>query len=244
MDRYRRQIIIPQFGEEGQRAIRQASVLVVGVGGLGSAICPYLVGAGIGQLKIIDADTVALHNLQRQVLYREPQIGLSKAEMAKKTLSELNSQVQIEAYNEWFSRENATQLVQNVDIVIDASDNYATRYLINDVCVTLDKPFIYGAICELEGQMALLNYKKGATYRCLFPDEAELTARPKKELGVIGILPAIVACWQVNEVFKLLCNYGNLMNDKLFYINLIDNSSMIFDIIPSQEQRQKALFRV
>jgi adenylyltransferase/sulfurtransferase len=241
MERYRRQIIIPSIAEDGQRKIRQAAVLVIGVGGLGSAICPYLVGAGIGKLAIIDADTVALHNLQRQILYREPQIGQSKALLAQQSLQSLNSEVEITAFAELFCRQNAEKFILEADVVVDATDNFQTRYLINDACVALDKPFVYGAIYQLAGQVAVFNHRRGATYRCLFPDEEALTLRPKQEIGVLGILPGMIGCLQVNEVLKLICGYGTLLSDQLLSLNLEDCSTRIFHIPPSEEQRQKAM---
>ena len=230
MDRYSRQTMLSEIGEEGQQKIRQSSVLVVGCGGLGSAVCTYLVAAGIGQLFIIDADTVAIHNLQRQVLYRENQVGKSKAMQAQKSLQELNSEVKITAFDDYFSAENAAELVKKADIVIDASDNFKTRYLINDVCVRLDKPFIYGAISEFCGQLAVFNYQRGSTYRCLFPDEAEMVASQKGVVGVFGVLPAIIGSLQANETIKLITHYGEPLINKLFTLNLKNNQTAIVEI--------------
>jgi len=238
MERYKRQTILPEIGETGQQKIGQTSVLVVGVGGLGSVVCSYLVAAGIGKLILIDADTVSVDNLQRQILYREPQVGLSKALEAKKSLEKLNSQVEIMAYHEYFDEKNALDIVKNVDIVIDATDNYKTRYLINDVCVALDKPFIYGAIAEYCGQLAVFNYKQGATYRCLYPDEQEMIASQKQIVGVMGVLPGIIGCMQANEAFKLITGYGNLLNDILFQIDIRTNQTFTLKI-PRQRHKLK-----
>ena len=241
MDRYIRQIMLGEIKEEGQEKIRQSSVLVVGAGGLGSSICPYLVAAVIGKLYIIDADTVSIHNLQRQVLYREDQVGKSKAQQAEKTLQKLNSDVEIISFNELFTDKNAIELVKNVDIVVDATDNFKTRYLINDVCVGLDKPFIYGAICEFHGQVAVFNYQKGSTYRCLFPDEQEMISSQKGVVGVFGVLPGIIGCLQVNEVIKLITQHGELLANKLFTIDLKNNQTNIVNISPSYYCRQVAM---
>ena len=238
MERYNRQIILPEIGEEGQRKIAQASVLVVGVGGLGNLVCSYLIAAGIGKLTMIDADTVSIHNLQRQILYRESQVGKSKALEAKNSLHDLNSHVEIIAYDEYFNEKNAAEIVKDADIVIDATDNFKTRYLINDVCVKLGKPFIYGAIAEYCGQLAVFNYDQGATYRCLYPDEEEMIASQKKVVGVMGILPGTIACLQVNEAFKLITGYGELSNDKLFQIDLRTNQTFILDIPAVTDNRQ------
>ncbi|MDR2410584.1 MAG: HesA/MoeB/ThiF family protein [Bacteroidales bacterium] len=241
MERYSRQIMLSEIGEKGQRKIRETSVLVIGAGGLGSAVCPYLVAAGIGKLTVIDADTVSVHNLQRQILYRETQTGKSKALEAQKSLQSLNSEVEINALCESFSIENAVHLVKDADIVVDATDNFKTRYLINDVCVGLNKPFIYGAICEFSGQLAVFNYKQKSTYRCLFPDEKEMIASQKHVVGVFGILPGIIGCLQVNEVIKLITQCGDLLNDRLFCLNLQNNQTFIVDIPPSEDSRNSAL---
>jgi len=230
MRRYTRQIMLSEIGEIGQRRIRQSSVLVVGAGGLGSVVCPYLVAAGIGKLMIIDADTVSLDNLQRQVLYREHQVGKSKAVEAKKSLQSLNSEVEIAAFYDYFSPENAEELVKNADIVIDACDNFKTRYLINDVCVRLGKPFVYGAISEFCGQLAVFNYKGGSTYRNLFPDEDEMIASQKEVVGVFGVLPAVIGSLQVNEALKLITNCGEPLANKLFMLNLKTNHTSIVDL--------------
>ena len=230
-----------EIGKEGQEKIRHSSVLVVGAGGLGSAVCPYLVAAGIGELFIIDADNVSIDNLQRQVLYRENQVGKSKAMEARKSLQDLNSEVKITAFDEYFSPENAAELVKKADIVIDACDNFKTRYLINDVCVGLDKPFVYGAISEFSGQLAVFNYRQGTTYRCLFPDEKEIIDSQKGVVGVFGVLPAIIGCLQVNEAIKLITQYGELLADKLFHLNLKNNQTNIVNIPSSSYCRQIAL---
>ena len=233
--------MLSEIKEEGQEKIRQTSVLVVGAGGLGSSICTYLVAAGIGKLYIIDADTVSIHNLQRQILFRENQLGKSKAREAEKTLQLLNSDVEIKSFDELFTEKNAIELTKNADIVVDATDNFKTRYLINDVCVGLNKPFIYGAICEFQGQVAVFNYKQGSTYRCLFPDEQEMIASQKGVVGVFGVLPGIIGCLQVNEVIKLITQHGELLANKLFTLNLKNNKTDILEISPSSHYRQVAV---
>jgi len=230
MERYSRQTMLNGFGEEGQKEMARASVLVVGVGGLGSVVCTYLTAAGIGKLRIIDPDTVSLHNLQRQVLYRENQIGKSKVLEAAKQLRLLNSTVEIEAINDYFCETNAVDLIKDVDIVVDATDNFKSRYLINDVCVELDKPFVYGAISEFTGQLAVFNYQKGATYRCLFPDEQAVVRSQKQSVGVMGVLPAVVGSLQANEVIKLITQCGEILANKLFCIDLQNNKTYTVSI--------------
>lgn len=240
MERYFRQTILNGFGEEGQRKLADSSVLVVGVGGLGSAVCTYLTAAGIGRLRMVDSDEISLHNLQRQVLYRENQIGKSKVLEAAKQLQLLNSTVKIEAFNDYFCKKNAIDLVEDVDIVVDATDNFKSRYLINDVCVGLDKPFVYGAISEFIGQVAVFNYQKGATYRCLFPDEQAIIRSQKPSVGVLGVLPAVIGSLQANEVIKLITHCGQVLADKLFCINLQDNQTYTVSISPTAQSRERA----
>ena len=159
--RYNRQILLDEIGETGQLLLKQARVLIVGVGGLGSPIALYLAGAGVGTIGLIDDDTVSETNLQRQVLYSEPEIGLSKAEQAKLRLQALNSDIRVEAWNERLTPQNAECLIANYDIVVDGCDNFRTRYLINDTCVRLDKVYVYGAIREFDGQVSVFNYQGG-----------------------------------------------------------------------------------
>ena len=237
MERYARQIMLNDFGEEGQRKLADSSVLVVGVGGLGSVVCTYLTAAGIGKLRMIDSDIVSLHNLQRQVLYRENQVNKSKVLEAEKQLHLLNSTVKIEAINDYFCEKNAVDLIKDVDIVVDATDNFKSRYLINDVCVGLNKPFVYGAISEFTGQLAVFNYQKGATYRCLFPDEQEVMRFQKPSVGVLGVLPAAIGSLQANEAIKLITHCGQVLADKFFYINLQDNQTYTLSISPSKQNR-------
>ena len=219
--RYQRQIILPDFGEEGQQKLLNASVLVVGVGGLGSVAALYLTAAGVGTIGLMDADTVALHNLQRQVLYREDEIGESKVEKAVNTLGRLNSQVKIVPYPFFLTSENASDIIKDYDIIIDCTDNYPTRYLINDTCVTLGKPFIYGSIGDTKGQLAVFNYQTpSANYRTLYPNEKELVAQGNINRGVMGVLPSVIASLQVNEVVKMITGTGKVLKDTLFMIDL------------------------
>ena len=219
--RYQRQIILPDFGEEGQQKLLNASVLVVGVGGFGSVAALYLTAAGVGTIGLMDADTVALHNLQRQVLYREDEIGESKVEKAVNTLGRLNSQVKIVPYPFFLTPENASDIIKDYDIIIDCTDNYPTRYLINDTCVTLGKPFIYGSIGDTKGQLAVFNYQSpSANYRTLYPNEKELVAQGNINRGVMGVLPSVIASLQVNEVVKMITGTGKVLKDTLFMIDL------------------------
>lgn len=218
--RYIRQTALPEIGEEGQRKIQQARVLLVGVGGLGSASALYLAAAGIGCLGLIDDDCVSLSNLQRQVLYTEAEIGLSKATCAARRLKALNQLLAVQAYNERLTTENARSLISEYDIVVDGCDNFATRYLINDTCLALGKPYVYGAIQEFEGQVSVFGYgDHPRSYRELYPHEAAMTQlEPVK--AVIGITPAITGSVQANEVLKIIAGYGDILSGKLWTIDL------------------------
>lgn len=218
-DRYARQLILPEIGEVGQGRLAAARVLVVGVGGLGSPIATYLAGAGVGVIGLVDDDCVCVSNLQRQVLYSEGEVGLSKVLCANRRLLELNSSISVVAHECRLSVENARELIAGYDVVVDGTDNFAARFLISDVCVELGKPFVYGAVCGLEGQVAVLCVGR-ATYRTLFPDEeATLSMRhPGKQ--VVGVTPAVVGSVEAAQVLQLICGYGEPLIDRLWTIDL------------------------
>lgn len=220
MERYNRQLILPEIGEEGQARLKQARVLIVGVGGLGSPIALYLTGAGVGNIGLVDDDVVSETNLQRQVIYREDEVGLSKALQAQKHLQALNSEVNIEAYPVRLTYENAESIIAQYDIVVDGCDNFATRYLINDTCVRLNKVYVYGAIHAFDGQVSVFNYRGGKTYRDLFPDEAEMLSMPHPPKGVMGFTPGLIGSAEANEVVKIICGYGEVLSGKLWHIDL------------------------
>ena len=230
-ERYNRQIILPNFGEEAQAKLKAAKVLVVGLGGLGSVASLYLTAAGFGTVGIMDDDTVAIHNLQRQILYREDEVGLSKAKRAEATLERLNSDVNLVTYNHRLTAENAEQIVMQYDIVLDCTDNYSARYLINDTCVKCGKPFVYGTIGDTKGQLAVFNYQPpAANYRTLYPNQAALEAQGNLNKGVMGVLPAVVASLQVNEAVKIVTGVGTPLKDTLFMIDLMTNETMKFKL--------------
>ncbi len=178
-DRYQRQVLLNGFGEEGQKRLQEAKVLVVGAGGLGVPVLTYLNAMGVGTLGIVDKDLVSTTNLHRQVLYTEEMVGTSKAVSAKKQLLAQNSDTNIVVYNLFLDAGNALEIIQNYDVVVDATDNFPARYLINDACVILKKPFVYGALHGFEGQVSVFNYKNGPTYRCLFPTMPKADEVPK-----------------------------------------------------------------
>ena len=224
MSRYARQTILPEVGIEGQQKLTNASVLVVGAGGLGSPVLLYLAAAGVGRLGIIDADKVDVTNLQRQVIYVTEDEGKSKAETAAKRLSALNPEINIDTYPVWLSKDNALEIFFQYDIVVDGSDNFATRYLVNDACVILNKPLVFGSIFKFEGQVSVFNYKGGPTYRCLFPEAPAAGEVPNcSEIGVIGVLPGIIGTLQANEVIKIILEKGDVLSGVLYMYDALSN---------------------
>ena len=219
--RYDRQLMLPEIGESGQRKLREASVLLVGVGGLGSPAALYLAGAGVGTIGLVDDDVVSISNLQRQVLYDESQLGESKALCAKKRLEALNSEIRVRAYPVRLTTENAADLIAPYDLVVDGCDNFATRYLINDTCIRQGKPYVYGAICGFEGQVSVFNVPAGGkNYRDLYPDEKEMQLLPPPFKGVIGVMPGLVGCVEASEALKLIGGYGTSLAGTLWTIDL------------------------
>lgn len=219
--RYDRQRILPEIGEEGQRKLKRAKVLIVGVGGLGSPIALYLAGAGVGCIGLMDDDVVSISNLQRQVLYSESELGKSKAICAAQRISSLNSEITIRSYPTRLTKKNAREIISQYDVIVDGCDNFATRYIINDVCEELEKPYVYGAICGFEGQVSVFHYgEKKKTYRDLYPDEEEMRRMPSPPKGVMGVTPAVVGSIEATEVLKIICDFGEVLAGKLWTIDL------------------------
>jgi adenylyltransferase/sulfurtransferase len=224
--RYSRQIILPELGEHGQAKLSAAKVLVVGAGGLGCPVLQYLTAAGVGTIGIIDGDTVNVSNLQRQILFSTSDEGKWKVEAAKEKLQALNPDVTIHIYAYFLSKENILDLISSYDIIVDGSDNFATRYLINDACVLTNKVHVYGALFKFDGQVSVFNYQNGPTYRCLFPQSPSKGEVPNcAEIGVIGVLPGIVGCFQANEVIKIITGMGEVLSGKLWLYNALQNST-------------------
>jgi adenylyltransferase/sulfurtransferase len=220
-NKYHRQTLLPEIGEEGQEKLRQAKVLIVGVGGLGCPIALYLTSAGVGHIGLIDNDVVSIHNLHRQVLYDEADIGQPKATCALHHLRPKNSDIELIAYPMRLTKENAEALISEYDIVVDGCDNHATRYLISDICERLGKPYVYAAISAFQGQVGILCYELEApTYRTLFPDEKAMCSL-EAEKGVVGTTPAIVGSIVANEVLKLIIGYGEPLRGRLLIIDLL-----------------------
>lgn len=234
-ERYQRQLILKGFGAEAQQKLLSASVLVIGAGGLGCPLLQYLVAAGVGSIGIVDDDVVALSNLHRQVLYNVQMIGRPKAVCAVEVLQQLNPQIRFTVYNERLTNKNAVSILSAFDVVVDGSDNFATRYLVNDACVLLNKPFVYGAISQYEGQVAvfnvLQNHERSANYRDLFPHPPkEGEVLNCAEAGVLGVLPGIIGSMMANETIKLITGTGVLLANKLFTYNTLNNQTYEFEL--------------
>lgn len=228
MERYSRHIIIPEFNIEGQRKLKSAKVLVVGSGGLGSPLLLYLAAAGVGTIGIVDFDVVDKSNLQRQVLFSEENVGMPKVEAAKKRIEGLNPHIKVVTYNVQLTSENALDIIKDYDVVADGTDNFPTRYLVNDACVILGKPNVYASIFRFDGQVSVFNYtnSKGETgphYRDLFPEPPPPGLVPScAEGGVLGVLPGIVGSLQTNEVIKVITGIGEPLVGRLFLFDALN----------------------
>lgn len=220
---------MPQIGEAGQRKLLGSSVLIVGVGGLGSPAALYLAAAGVGRLGLVDADTVSLSNLQRQVLYSHHEIGQPKVFCAKERLQSLSPSTSIDCYQTYLTPQNAEEIVSQYDIVVDGCDNYATRYLMDDTCTRLGKPYVYGAIGAFKGQVSVFNYKGSKHYIDLYPDKTYLTSLPKIEMGVLGTIPGIIGSLQATEVIKIITSCGEVLSNKLYTIDLLSMESNLIE---------------
>ena len=242
-ERYHRQVILPEFGIDGQQKLLRAKVLVIGAGGLGCPALQYLTAAGIGTIGIVDDDVVALNNLHRQVLYSVNDIGLSKAERAAGILRQLNPDIRIIPYNERLTTQNALQLFDEFEIIIDGTDNFSTRYMINDACVLMNKPLVYGAISQFEGQVSLFNQpltgsNEAVNYRDLFPDPPkEGEVLNCAEAGVLGVLPGIVGTMMANETIKLITGIGEPLVNQLLTYNALSNQVFVLNLSARSETR-------
>jgi sulfur-carrier protein adenylyltransferase/sulfurtransferase len=207
--RYSRHFVLPDFGSEGQRKLKHSSVFVIGAGGLGCPVLLFLAAAGVGSITIIDDDVVSLSNLQRQILFTTTDLNLSKAETAAKKIGSLNPSIKVDFIRTRLSTENALTLLAPADVVVDCTDNFPTRYLVNDACVLLDKPLVYGSVFRYEGQVAVFNYKQGVNYRDFYPLPPDPLSVPNcEEGGVLGVLTGIIGSIQANETLKILTGFA------------------------------------
>ena len=220
--RYARHLLLPEVGEKGQEKLLAAKVLIIGAGGLGSPVALYLAASGVGTLGIMDGDTVALSNLQRQIVHKTASIGRLKVDSAQETLAQLNPDVQVIAYPEYATPENLPHILDYYDLVIDCCDNLLTRYLVNDVAVLYHKPYVYGSIMRFDGQAAVLYPPAGPCYRCLFPETQLPTGLPdSREFGVLGITPGLVGMIQATEALKLILGIGESLNGQMLVIDAL-----------------------
>ncbi|MCT4615969.1 MAG: HesA/MoeB/ThiF family protein [Marinifilaceae bacterium] len=226
-DRYSRHILLNNIGIEGQKKLKKAKVLIVGAGGLGSPIIQYLSAAGIGRLGIMDKDIVDVSNLQRQVIYKESQIGEKKAVCAKLFAQELNSEIDISVYDFDLNDENALDIISNYDIVVGATDNYKSRYIIDKTCKITNSVFVNGSIGEFEGQVGVFNFKNSVCYSDIFGEYESEIEHPK---GVLGVLPGIIGSIQATEVLKIILEIGDVLASKLLIFDALSMNTRIIEL--------------
>lgn len=230
-ERYSRHLLLSEIGAAGQLKLKSARVLVIGAGGLGCPVLQYLAAAGVGMLGIVDHDRVDVSNLQRQVLYNFDDLGKTKATCAAEKIRRLNPLITVNEHAEMLHAGNAAELFGPYDYVVDCTDNYETRFLINDVSRFLNKPLIYGAIYKFEGQVAVFNHQGSASYRCLFPELPVAESRANcADVGVLGVLPGIIGSYQAMEVCKLILEIGEVLSNKVLHIDLLNSRSYTYQV--------------
>ena len=223
--RYSRHLLIPDVGLEGQKKLKAASVLIVGTGGLGSPVALYLAAAGVGRIGLVDYDVVDFSNLQRQVIHGESRLGDLKVESARDRMLDLNPEIQIDVYNEVINSENAFRIAETYDIIVDGTDNFPTRYLINDLCVLTGKTNVYGSIFRFDGQASVFAAEEGPCYRCLFPEPPPPGLVPScAEGGVLGVLPGTIGSIQATETLKIILGIGEPLIGRLLLYDALDLS--------------------
>ena len=223
IERYSRHIILPEVGGKGQRKLLESKVLVIGAGGLGSPSAFYLAAAGIGQIGIVDNDVVELSNLQRQIIHGTPDLGRAKTESAKETINNLNSDVNVVTYQERLTSKNIMNIIKDYDIVLDGTDNFPTRYLVNDACALAKKTNVHGSIFRFEGQATVIKPFDGPCYRCLYPQPPPPGAVPScSEAGVLGVLPGIIGVIQAIEAIKIILGIGEPLIGRLLIYDALD----------------------
>jgi len=236
-ERYSRHLILPEVGLEGQKRLKAASVLCIGTGGLGSPLLLYLAAAGVGRIGIVDFDLVDSSNLQRQIIHGTSSVGKPKVQSAKQQILEINPNCQVELYETRLSSANALEILQPYDIVVDGTDNFPTRYLVNDACVLLNKPNVYGSIYRFEGQATVFNYEGGPNYRDLYPEPPPPGLVPScAEGGVLGILCGIIGVIQATETVKLILGKGKTLSGRLLLFNALDMTFRELKLRPNPER--------
>lgn len=238
--RYSRQISLAEIGESGQLKLQNASVLVIGAGGLGCPVLQNLAAAGVGTIGIVDGDVVEETNLHRQLLYTLKDCGKNKAKIAKKAIYELNPEINVTVFSEFFTAENAFEIVQDYQIIVDCTDTIAVRYLINDVAVFKKISVVYASIYKFEGQVSVFNYKNGPSYRCLFPEQEGLnTIANCVESGVLGVLPNTLGLFQATEVLKIILQIGTVLSGKLLIYDALHFQTQIIDFARNPKAIEK-----
>lgn len=233
---YSRQILLDEIGVEGQSTLSKASVLVIGAGGLGCPVLQFLVSAGVGKIGIVDDDMVDITNLHRQILYRIDNVGMNKALVAARELRRLNPFIDIQAFPVKINVENAFELLENYEIIVDCTDNYSARFIINDACVLKNKIVVSGSIYRFEGQLTVFNFNNGPTLRCMFPKmPVKNSIKSCSESGVIGILPGIIGMLQANEVLKVILNLGQILSGSILVYNSLNNSFDQYELQKNDE---------
>ena len=224
IERYSRQILLPNIGGKGQEKLLNSKVLIIGAGGLGSPCALYLAAAGVGKLGIVDSDKVELNNLQRQILHSTKDIGKAKVESARDKINALNEDVKVITYNLRLTSENILDIIKDYDIVVDGSDNFPTRYLVNDACVLSKKPLVHGGIFRFDGQVITIMPGESACYRCLFASPPPPGLVPScQEAGILGVVAGVIGLIQTNEVLKYILGIGQLLTNKLLVFNALDS---------------------
>jgi molybdopterin/thiamine biosynthesis adenylyltransferase/rhodanese-related sulfurtransferase len=239
MSRFERQIILPGFGAEAQRRLQDAKVLLIGAGGLGCPILLYLAAAGVGKIGVVDGDTVALSNLNRQVLFGERDLGKNKAESVVRHFNDKYQDIRWEIHPYFINVENAQELITDYDLVIDGSDNFPTRYMVNDACVLLGKPLVFGAIYQHEGQVSVFNLgENSCNYRDLYPKMPAATEVPNcSETGVLGVLPGIIGNLMALEAIKVLSGFGQPLQNRVLFFNSLSSQTYEVEITPNPDSR-------
>lgn len=241
--RYDRQVKLDKVGPEGQVKLSRARILIVGVGGLGCPAAQYLAAAGIGHLGLLDHDIVDYSNLHRQILFSENQIGIPKSHAAKDRLMEMNSEIRLTALAESLTIENALHLLEGYDVILDGTDNFQTKYLINDVCVKLGKPFIGASIYKYQGQISVFNYRGGPTYRCFYPTHHLDDISNCEDTGVLGVLPGIMGIIQATEALKLILGVGEPLVGKMKFIDTLSQKDHVIQFHRNEEEVEKVHVR-
>lgn len=236
--RYDRQIKLDEVGASGQEKLRNSGVLIIGVGGLGCPVAQYLAGAGVGRIGLMDHDKVSITNLHRQVLYDEKDVGRSKAAAAKEKLQLLNGEIQLIAIEEGLTEENAERYFKEYDLIIDGTDNFETKYLINDACILTGKAWVYASIYKNEGQLSVFNYQDGPSYRCLFPKTTRQNVSCEAT-GVLGVTPGILGLLQAAEALKIMLGAGQVLSGKLKLMNIILGTEQVLNLQKRPEEIER-----